>query len=249
MHYALAAQLANAKTLDDLATLMEEWLKSYGFAGFVYWTHFRLPIEKVSAENAFLVSRGPAYLKAFEAIYFGTKLYVEDPIAHYAAKTSTPFTSQEIRAKKSEIKPNRRLRWLYALENKFGFNHDIYIPLHTPLRVQVFYAYFLGNDPSYPEAITKFLPQLLTDAALFSSCISDFIVLGGDVGDDLLFTRREQECLAWMAKGRSNLDIAKVLGISERTVKFHVKNIMKKLDADNRTEAVALAARSGWITN
>ena len=52
-----------------------------------------------------------------------------------------------------------------------------------------------------------------------------------------------------MAKGRSNNEIAAVLGISERTVKFHVKGIMDKLNAANRTEAVAIAARSGWITN
>jgi two-component system response regulator DegU len=52
-----------------------------------------------------------------------------------------------------------------------------------------------------------------------------------------------------MGKGRSNAEIGKILEISERTVKFHVKNIMEKLNAANRTEAVAIAARSGWLPN
>jgi DNA-binding CsgD family transcriptional regulator len=88
------------------------------------------------------------------------------------------------------------------------------------------------------------------DTAQFAVAVIDFVVMGGaDETLGLLFSRREQECLAWMAKGRSNAEIGKILEISERTVKFHVKNIMEKLNAANRTEAVAIAARSGWIPN
>ncbi len=59
----------------------------------------------------------------------------------------------------------------------------------------------------------------------------------------------KKECLMWMAKGRNNNDIAAILELSERTIKFHIKNIMQKFNASNRTEAVAIAARTGWIIN
>jgi DNA-binding NarL/FixJ family response regulator len=49
--------------------------------------------------------------------------------------------------------------------------------------------------------------------------------------------------------GRANGEIAQILGVSERTVKLHVAELSKTLNAVNRTKAVALAARQGWITN
>lgn len=62
-------------------------------------------------------------------------------------------------------------------------------------------------------------------------------------------TRCKQECLTWIAMGRANGEIAQILGVSERTVKLHVAELSKTLNAVNRTKAVALAARQGWITN
>jgi transcriptional regulator EpsA len=50
---------------------------------------------------------------------------------------------------------------------------------------------------------------------------------------------REEEIIDWVAKGRTNAEISGVLAISEYTVKNHVRRIMKKLGAANRTEAVA----------
>jgi DNA-binding NarL/FixJ family response regulator len=60
-------------------------------------------------------------------------------------------------------------------------------------------------------------------------------------------TRRELEVLAAMTDGASNKAIARRLGISFHTVKFHVAAILAKLDADSRTEAVAKAAQLGLV--
>ena len=68
--------------------------------------------------------------------------------------------------------------------------------------------------------------------------------------DDVLkaqLTRRELEVLAAMADCASNKAIARQLGISFHTAKFHVAAILAKLDADSRTEAVAKAAQSGLV--
>jgi len=67
-----------------------------------------------------------------------------------------------------------------------------------------------------------------------------------DRGDAL--TPREIEVLRQLALGQANKQIAAALGISERTVKFHVSSIFRKLDAANRTEAVAIAAQRGLIS-
>jgi DNA-binding CsgD family transcriptional regulator len=66
-----------------------------------------------------------------------------------------------------------------------------------------------------------------------------------DSASDL--TPRERDVLALMAEGASNKAIARQLGISVHTAKFHVGSILSKLDATGRTDAVAHAARRGVI--
>lgn len=62
-----------------------------------------------------------------------------------------------------------------------------------------------------------------------------------------VLTDREKEVLHLMVNGLSNREIAGSLTISENTVKFHLKNILTKLHARNRTEAVAYALRTGLV--
>ncbi len=62
-----------------------------------------------------------------------------------------------------------------------------------------------------------------------------------------LLSDREFEVLELIAHGCKNREIALALGIQEVTVRFHVKNIVKKLGAKNRTDAACLAIQNGWI--
>lgn len=59
---------------------------------------------------------------------------------------------------------------------------------------------------------------------------------------------REKQVLLWLKEGKSSWDISTILGISERTVNFHVSNIIRKLGAQNRSQAVALALQSRLIS-
>jgi DNA-binding CsgD family transcriptional regulator len=64
---------------------------------------------------------------------------------------------------------------------------------------------------------------------------------------DIPLTARELEVLALLAEGASNKAIARRLGISAHTAKYHVASLMDKLDAVSRTDAVAHAARLGVL--
>ncbi|MDP8907536.1 MAG: LuxR C-terminal-related transcriptional regulator [Chloroflexota bacterium] len=66
-------------------------------------------------------------------------------------------------------------------------------------------------------------------------------------GEDPL-SPREHEVLALVAAGHPNKTIARTLGISEHTVKFHVSALLSKLNATSRTEAVTLATRRGLLS-
>ncbi|HTP85457.1 MAG TPA: response regulator transcription factor [Bryobacteraceae bacterium] len=70
--------------------------------------------------------------------------------------------------------------------------------------------------------------------------------LAEHMGDDTL-TAREIEVLGEIAGGNRNRDIAERLSISEETVKVHIKHIMDKLGARDRTQAITIAVRRGLI--
>lgn len=60
-------------------------------------------------------------------------------------------------------------------------------------------------------------------------------------------TKREREVLQWSAEGKSAQDIADTLNLSKSVIDFHLKNSIQKLNAPNKTAAVARAALMGWL--
>jgi DNA-binding NarL/FixJ family response regulator len=65
--------------------------------------------------------------------------------------------------------------------------------------------------------------------------------------DALRLSEREREVLRLVADGMATKQVARSLGITERTVKFHVNSIFHKLGADSRAQAVALAVQRGLL--
>jgi DNA-binding CsgD family transcriptional regulator len=61
-------------------------------------------------------------------------------------------------------------------------------------------------------------------------------------------TAQEVECLRWCKEGKTNWEIGEILGISQKTVEFHVGNTMKKLGAGNRITAVMMGIKNGLIS-
>jgi DNA-binding CsgD family transcriptional regulator len=75
--------------------------------------------------------------------------------------------------------------------------------------------------------------------------------LAKDAGDtpaefssELGLTTREGEVLSWLSKGKTNRDIAQILGLSPRTVDKHLEQIYAKLGVENRTAAAAIAVNA-----
>ena len=60
-------------------------------------------------------------------------------------------------------------------------------------------------------------------------------------------TDRQLEILRNVARGRTNREIGETLGISERTVRNHMRAILKRLSSSDRTHAVVVAIGNGWI--
>jgi len=61
-------------------------------------------------------------------------------------------------------------------------------------------------------------------------------------------THREIQILSYIANGHTNKEVAHILGISEQTIKNHVSAILRKLNANDRAHAVAMAIKNQWVT-
>lgn len=59
---------------------------------------------------------------------------------------------------------------------------------------------------------------------------------------------REKECMLWAAEGKTTWEISKILNLSERTVIYHLQNVVEKMQVNNRTHAIVKAIASGVIS-
>lgn len=73
-------------------------------------------------------------------------------------------------------------------------------------------------------------------------------VCGAQPRAEFELSMREREVLGWMKEGKTNWEISVILSISERTVKFHVQNIERKLNAVNKAHAIAIAIDNGLVS-
>jgi DNA-binding NarL/FixJ family response regulator len=116
--------------------------------------------------------------------------------------------------------------WLEHVQGvKGGSKSTASFPDHPELRL-----HYMGNDGP-----NEYLLRLSKDAGG---------ALPAEFSSELGLTTREGEVLSWLSKGKTNRDIAQILGLSPRTVDKHLEQIYAKLGVENRTAAAAIAANA-----
>ncbi|MDF0497500.1 response regulator [Bradyrhizobium yuanmingense] len=124
------------------------------------------------------------------------------------------------------VLPPALLQWLEQAKAKSGAKSQAAsLPDNPQLRF-----YYMGET-----APNEFLLRLSKEAGT---------ALPPEFTSELGLTTREGEVLAWLSKGKTNRDIAQILGLSPRTVDKHLEQIYAKLGVENRTAAAAIAANA-----
>ncbi|MFC4908976.1 response regulator [Actinomadura gamaensis] len=127
---------------------------------------------------------------------------------------------------------------------------------HVLPAVQAGAAGYLYKDVD-PRALVQAIRAVHDGHVLFAPDAAE-AVLGADATggngrhDDrglAALTDREREVLVQIARGRSNREIARVLAVSEKTVKTHVSNLLMKLGVQDRTQAALYAVRHGLVAD
>jgi DNA-binding NarL/FixJ family response regulator len=101
-----------------------------------------------------------------------------------------------------------------------------------------------ASFPDHPELRLYYMGNAGPNEVLLRLAKDTTSTLPAEFTSELGLTTREAEVLLWLSKGKTNRDIAQILGLSPRTVDKHLEQIYAKLGVENRTAAAAIAANA-----
>jgi len=166
-----------------------------------------------------------------------------DPIVSHCSARMTPILWWSAGDCDDATSTNVRTRSFVSEACRFGMRSGVSFPLHgiNGSKGILTMSYKRHSDETKPwiEQATPYF-QLLS-AYVFETA-QRVIRPQDEHWLDRGLTRRELECLSWCAEGKTSWEIAKILGITERTVHFHMQNASRRLGASSRSHAVQLAA-------
>jgi len=221
------------KTLDELLGGISAFSKPLGF------THAGIgqiinpivlarPITEVGISD---------YPEEFSERWLSQGYVMHDPILRYALSYRAAFTWRE--AYEYATRYGRRI---FDEAEDFGLKDGIAIPV------------IVGDYPTGLVSLVHPKPNFTAGeiAHIQLVCIHGYTrmlrIINAEKKDRTnALTVREIDVLHYVAAGKTNWEIGKILEISEDTIKMHMKNITRKLDAANRAHSVALGIREGQI--
>lgn len=163
-----------------------------------------------------------------------------DPVRQHGMNTRFAFTWDDMMAVR-DLSP-AQVRLMHE-GREAGLNDGVALAFHGPLGE----VYGVGMASSTPN------PEVGVNLRDIQVLSTQFHVLFSTLHDQThnargcSLTPRETEVLKWIAAGKSNWSIGEILGISEHGVDYHVRNILRKLDADTRISAVVKALHAGIV--
>ncbi len=239
--HRLTKKLSTACSLNEIDQQCTEFCTLTGFDFFSYCA--TIPTMLTRPDMIEISS----YPDKWQTLYHKKGLVKIDPMLIYAETHHTPITWSEIVHSCHDEKNTRK----YLRNAK---KHDLNSGISFPLRGNV------GSTAVFNLAskIVSPLPQELINTALtfgmlFANHVHDAVLRIFD--EDLLpikkkrLSLRERECLLWVAEGKTTWEIAKILKIADRTVTYHLENIISKLEVKNRQQAVAHGLMMSYISH
>ena len=103
---------------------------------------------------------------------------------------------------------------------------------------------FMGALPGNEQLRLQYMGKLGANEFLLRLAKDSGTETPPEFSSELGLTAREGEVLSWLSKGKTNRDIAQILGLSPRTVDKHLEQIYSKLGVENRTAAAAIAVNA-----
>ena len=222
---------------DELFALLEKAAENIGFDRIAYG---RLPISsntlKEQESNRGLLLNFP---QKWVDCYFDRGYYAIDPVIIYSHHIGGPYMWDQL-SRMFKLSPRQRAMLEEAKD--VGLMNGISVPLHGPLGRIAVMSFASSCPMAYPEAHMGLLQAM---AVQFHSTYDQIVKRMPSQPCGVALPQREKECLRWVADGKSSWSIGMILGVSENTVNYHIKNALKKLDTNSRIVAAVKAVNYG----
>jgi LuxR family transcriptional regulator, activator of conjugal transfer of Ti plasmids len=217
--------LQTAKTPDEFRSVAGATARQLGFQWYAYLSVCESTLDMLSS-----------YPALFQRRYVDLRLCDEDPIIRHAKVANAPFSWGETERADLHFNSNERV---VREAIKCGIRSGITIPVHPG------YNNFAALSFAGHEGASL---DLVQDPGTLQLIGLQFHVhytnkTERELPSGRVLTQRQRECLKWSARGKTMSDIATILGVSQRTVLFHLQGARQRLDAQTITHAVATAIR------
>jgi LuxR family quorum sensing-dependent transcriptional regulator len=218
-----------------LAGALSEIAEAYGYRRYAI---LHIPsADDVRAEIKIIISNwDPAFQKAYEKL----GLFRFTPVIRALKSGPIPFPwdAEMLHGYDEPGEPNPPARLLAAA----GFNGGVYLPIHGMTTFHGALGFAGERTDISEDEMGELQIAAFSIFGILAACRFD------DNKRSNPLTPRERDCLKLAMLGKTSSEIGTILSLSEHTVSQHLTTATRKVDASNRTHAVAIAAQMGYLS-
>ncbi len=237
LYFDVAHSISKASSNETLKKACREAANALGYDYYLFGGYYPV-VESIVMSSTFP--------DEWRAKYDANGYVAIDPTVKHCWTATNPIVWSNLEY--SEGKSGDLERMVMDLANEYGLRSGISVPLHgsgaevcmLSLASEASTADYEHHDEAGLQVIAH---------AMYKA--TKHIIAKSAIGTEPTIeslTPREIECLSWTAKGKTSWATSRILDVSENTVIFHLRNAIKKLEATNRSHAVAKAVAHSKIT-
>lgn len=232
-------RLKSATSLEEQRRVFE---RAIADAGFRYYTYNIVKVAGAGTHAPLFVC---SYPQDWIDHYLSEEYYTIDPLVAEGPRHQLPFRWNEV-SLPQDLEPRQQRLYLEAAD--LGICNGLTIPIHGRNGDYAAINLIPEGRPEEQLATLDRQQHLMHLIALYYHSHSGNSLLEQQlIRRPSVLTRREEEVLTWLARGKSTFEVSGILSVTERTVLYHIENAKKKLNVTNRTHLVVKAAMEGLI--
>lgn len=221
-------RIQNCQSSQMLADVLADLAKENNFEFFCLCLSLRRGLQQT---ELMLLTQTPS---DWQDKYAENATIQNDPLFKRAQRQTSPITWHK-------YSQDKELLEAMSVWQETGLEQGIAFPLHGP-----------HGFGGYLSMSRRQQTALNVRQSIHLMCLSQYILEQAFLifsPEKTGFSCREKECLFWVSEGKTSWEIAQILGITERTVNFHLNNAIRKSGCKNRYQTVAKSIITGELAH
>lgn len=239
MSSGLTVLIDKLKQVNSLESFEKTFLDMCEIFDLEYYLFASVKASSLIAPDIFVLSNYPAtwYKK-----YFSEEMKKYDPVVRYCFEKSSPILWSTLEKNPKYCCPQGLQLMQDSRES--GLLDGLSVPIKAHSGEIFIFSLSTGRADGISQRLIEAVPNALYYANM---AVETYFRI--DLGESEMkpLTPKEKESLFWACEGKTAWEISQIMGVSERTVNFHMSSVTKKLCAINRQHAVAKATFNGLI--